>query len=209
MLHLLTFTSSPVLPVFVFLLWKMALKRKNLVLQDSVLILKYRAVAALAFVPCWFIISWWWCRSFDFYGLVRSWAFSYWTSRRRTFGDWTCRSFTNRTKFYWFNFSWFNHWMLNSYWFSRWRFNFYCLNIFCWATCAGSRIHRWSRCWATRGRGSSGQSHPFLARFIDCIRTGSAAWHCCFDCLKGIILKRLRNSEGNFFALHSSGTSQQ
>lgn len=58
MLPLLTFASSPVLPVFVFLPKKMLLKRSNLVLQNSVLILKNRTAAALAFGPGWFIISW-------------------------------------------------------------------------------------------------------------------------------------------------------
>ena len=56
-LPLLTSASSPVLPAFVFLPRKMPLKRSNLVLQNSVLILKNRTVAALAFGPGWFIIS--------------------------------------------------------------------------------------------------------------------------------------------------------
>ena len=51
MLPLLTFASSRVLPVFVFLPRKMPFKRSNLVLQNSVLILKNRTVAALAFGP--------------------------------------------------------------------------------------------------------------------------------------------------------------
>ena len=58
MLPLLTPASSPVLPAFVFLPRKMPLKRSNLVLQNSVLILKNRTVAALAFGPGWFILSW-------------------------------------------------------------------------------------------------------------------------------------------------------
>ena len=86
MLPVLTSASSPVLLVIVFLPRKMPLKRSNLVLQNSVLILKNRTVAALAFGPGWVILSWWWCSCFNFYGFVGSRAFSGWTSRNRTFG---------------------------------------------------------------------------------------------------------------------------